>query len=123
MRYLPFIREHTDETGQEFVDGALDLVWDLTQGQPWLVNALGYEVCFKMKEGRDRSKPITAEMIQQAKENIILRRDTHIDQLVDKLQEDRVRRVVGPILEGRRRAGTDSSGRLVICDRLRVSER
>jgi hypothetical protein len=93
-------KEHTEETGQEFAHKSLDLVWDLTQGQPWLVNALGYEVCFDMKEGRDRSKPITAEMIQQAKENIILRRDTHIDQLADKLQEARVRRVIEPILEG-----------------------
>jgi hypothetical protein len=93
-------KEHTEETGQEFDFESLDLVWDLTCGQPWLVNALAYEVCFDMKEGRDRSKPITAEMIQQARENIIMRRDTHIDQLADKLQEDRVRRVIGPILEG-----------------------
>jgi len=93
-------KEHSEETGQEFAHGSLDLIWDLTQGQPWLVNALGYEVCFKIKEGRDRSKPVTSEMVQQAKENIILRRDTHIDQLTDKLQEERVRRVIGPILEG-----------------------
>ncbi|MEW6382318.1 MAG: ATP-binding protein [bacterium] len=97
---LALYGEHTEETGQEFADGALDLVWNLTQGQPWLVNALGYEVCFKMKEGRDRNKQISATMIQQAKENIILRRDTHLDQLADKLQEARVRRVIEPILEG-----------------------
>jgi hypothetical protein len=92
--------QHTDETGQEFAGEALNLVWDLTEGQPWLVNALGYEACFKMKEGRDRKKMITLEMIEQAKENIILRRDTHIDQLADKLREDRVRRVIQPILAG-----------------------
>ena len=39
-------------------------------------------------------------MIQQAKENIILRRDTHIDQLADKLRENRVRKVIEPILAG-----------------------
>ncbi|MFH0924376.1 MAG: ATP-binding protein [bacterium] len=93
-------RQHTDETGQEFFFGTIDIVWALTSGQPWLVNALGYEVCFEMKEAHDRSRPITIEMIEQAKENIILRRDTHIDQLVDKLHEERVRRVIEPILEG-----------------------
>ena len=93
-------RQHTEETGQIFVDGAINLVWAMTCGQPWLVNALGYEVCFEMKEGRVRSKPITAEMIRQAKENIIIRRETHLDQLVDKLAEDRVRRVIEPILTG-----------------------
>jgi|LGOV01.1.fsa_nt_gb hypothetical protein len=92
--------QHTDETGQEFAGEALNLVWDLTEGQPWLVNALGYEACFKMKEGRDRKKMITLEMIEQSKENIILRRDTHIDQLADKLQENRVCRVIEPILAG-----------------------
>ena len=93
-------KQHTRETGQTFDDAALEMAWYLTEGQPWLVNALGYEVCFDMKEMRDRSRPVTAEMIITAKENIILRRDTHIDQLADKLQEERIRRVIGPILAG-----------------------
>jgi hypothetical protein len=65
-----------------------------------LVNALGYEVCFKMKEGRERSTPITTDMVAEAKERLILRRETHLDQLVDKLREERVRRVIEPILTG-----------------------
>ena len=92
--------EHTTETGQLFTPEALDLVWELTNGQPWLVNALAYETTWRNKEGRDRSRPITAEMIQQAKENLILRRVTHLDQLADKLREPRVRRVVEAILVG-----------------------
>jgi hypothetical protein len=92
--------QHTEETGQSFEPCVLDLVWSLTQGQPWLVNALAYEVCFEMKEADDRSKPITVEMMADAKERLILRRDTHIDQLVDKLSEERVRRVLEPILSG-----------------------
>jgi hypothetical protein len=91
--------EHTQETNQPFTPDALATAWDLTQGQPWLVNALAYETCFKMPAGRDRSQPITGEMIQEAKENLILRRETHLDQLADKLKEDRVRRVIGPILQ------------------------
>ena len=91
---------HTHETGQEFHDDALDLAWNLTEGQPWLVNALAYETCFKMKESRDRSIPITAEMMVRAKDNIILRRETHIDQLVDKLGEKRIRRVMEPLIAG-----------------------
>jgi hypothetical protein len=91
---------HTDETGQAFEDDAVDLVWTLTEGQPWLVNALAYEACFDMKGGRDRSVPVTAEMIARAKDNIILRRETHIDQLVDKLKETRVKKVIGPVLAG-----------------------
>ncbi len=39
-------------------------------------------------------------MIEQAKENLILRRVTHLDQLADKLREPRVRRVIEPTLAG-----------------------
>lgn len=93
-------RLHTDETGQLFEDGALALAWELTEGQPWLVNALGYEVCFEMEAGRDRAVPVTEEMMEEARERMILRRETHLDQLVDKLGEERVRRVIEPILAG-----------------------
>lgn len=93
-------QEHTRDTGQQFENDIFPLVWDLTEGQPWLVNALGYEVCFKMKEGRDRNKIITKDMVYQARENIILKRETHLDQLVDKLKEDRVKQVIEPIMVG-----------------------
>ncbi len=97
---VALLTEHTQETGQIFTPEALDLVWELTQGQPWLVNALAYETTWRNKEGRDRSRAIDAAQIQQAKENLILRRVTHLDQLADKLQEPRVRRVVESILVG-----------------------
>src|SRR6056297_4174425 len=39
-------------------------------------------------------------MFEAAKAELIIRRDTHIDQLADKLKEDRVRRIIEPILAG-----------------------
>ena len=75
-------------------------MWALTRGQPWLVNALAYEACFRNRAGRVRANPITAGAIEAAREALILRRDTHLDQLTDKLQEERVRRVVEPVLSG-----------------------
>ncbi len=92
--------QHVQESGQYIESDALALIWRLTQGQPWLVNALGYEVCFEMKAGRDRSTTITAEMVIEARERLILRRETHLDQLADKLHEKRVRNVIEPILAG-----------------------
>lgn len=38
--------QHTEETGQAFEAGVIDYVFE----QTWLVNALGYEVCFRTKE-------------------------------------------------------------------------
>jgi hypothetical protein len=95
------LQQHTAETGQIFTPEALEAVWNLTLGQPWLVNALAYEACFEIRAGRDRRQPITVERIDQAKENLILRRVTHLDQLAHKLQEARVRRVIEPMLAGR----------------------
>ncbi|MBI4749139.1 MAG: AAA-like domain-containing protein [Acidobacteria bacterium] len=92
--------QHTAETGQVFDDAIYPLVWELTTGQPWLVNALAYEICFRKGRGNDRTQPVTVELVQEAKEKLIERRDTHLDQLTDKLREDRVRRVIAPILSG-----------------------
>jgi type II secretory pathway predicted ATPase ExeA len=92
--------QHTKETGQTFHQDVFPLVWEQTEGQPWLVNALAQEVCFRMEAGREREKEITKDMVLQAGESLILRRDTHLDHLVDKLQEERVRRVIEPILAG-----------------------
>ena len=94
------LSQHTETTGQIFAEDAQNEIWKLTRGQPWLVNALAYEACFKNKSGRDRSQPITAEAICDAREQLILRREIHLDQLADKLKEDRVRRVVEPLLSG-----------------------
>ena len=98
--------QHTAETGQAFTNDARAAIWELTRGQPWLVNALAYEACFRNKAGRDRSCEVTAGSIQDAREQLILRRETHLDQLTDKLQEERVRRVVEPLLIGAGSAGS-----------------
>ena len=90
--------QHTQATGQQFTEQALSHAFYLTQGQPWLVNALAYEACFEMVQ--DRTKSITQEIIEQAKEIIIKRRDTHLDVLVDRLQESRVRNIIDAIIAG-----------------------
>ena len=92
--------QHTEETGQRFTAAALDSVWTQTQGQPWLVNALCAGTCFDNKAGRDRSRTIEVDDIYAAREELILSRRTHLDQLAHKLEEARVRRVVEPLLSG-----------------------
>ena len=94
------LAQHSEETGQVFEAPALERVWHLTLGQPWLVNALAQQACFKKRSGRDRSRAITASAIEEAKETLILKRVTHLDQLAAKLEEDRVRRVIEPMLSG-----------------------
>jgi hypothetical protein len=97
---LALLAQHTKATGQTFTEAAQEAIWHYTQGQPWLVNALADEACFQLSERQDATLPITPELINQAKERLILRRTTHLDQLAHKLEEPRVRAVIEPILAG-----------------------
>jgi type II secretory pathway predicted ATPase ExeA len=92
-------RQHTGETGQAFEENAIELVWEQTQGQPWLVNAIAREVVEKILHS-DYAKPVTAELVSEAIQNIILNRPTHIDSLLERLKEDRVRRIIEPMILG-----------------------
>ena len=94
------LAQHTEQTGQCFAPAALAAVRTQTQGQPWLVNALCAEACFDNEAGRDRSRTIERDDIYAAREELILAHRTHLDQLAHKLEEERVRRVVEPILSG-----------------------
>lgn len=90
--------QHTTETGQPFEPEALKKGWDLSEGQPWLVNALAHQVTRKMKI--PQTQTITALDLEHAAQELIIERQTHLDSLVDKLSEERVRRVIEPILAG-----------------------
>lgn len=90
--------QHTGETGQEFTPEAVRYAFEQTQGQPWLVNALAYQACFR--DVKDRSQPITQEIMERARNVLIARRDTHLDVLIDRLREPRVHRVISSILLG-----------------------
>jgi hypothetical protein len=92
-------QQHTDETGQVFEKDAVELVWQQTQGQPWIVNAIAREVTVEMLKS-DCTQAVTAELVEKAIQNIILRRDTHIDSLLERLKEERIRKVIEPIITG-----------------------
>jgi hypothetical protein len=91
-------RQHTTETGQVFDETIFPELWEDTAGQPWLVNALGYEVTREIRANRDRTKPITLASYLQAREDLIQSRATHLDQLADKLREPRVHTVISALL-------------------------
>ena len=91
--------QHTADTGQVFQEDAAESVWEQTQGQPWLVNAAARVILEEITAGAPRT-PITAEMVSEAIQLLISRRDAHIDSLMARLREERIRRVIEPILVG-----------------------
>jgi hypothetical protein len=91
--------QHTAETGQAFEQEAVDYVFEQTQGQPWLVNAIAREAVMGITR-EDYSQPVTKELAEQAIQNIILARGTHFDSLMERLRDPRVRRVIEPLILG-----------------------
>ena len=92
--------QHTADTGQVFEEDVYPIVWRATEGQPWLVNAMARTATWDMRENRDRTVRITADIMYHAMEQLIYKRETHIDSLADKLKEERVHRVIAPIIAG-----------------------
>ncbi|MDQ2098582.1 MAG: ATP-binding protein [Tychonema bourrellyi B0820] len=90
--------QHTEDTGQVFTPEATALAFELTQGQPWLVNALAKEIVEELVT--DESIAITTEHILESKEIIIKRQDTHLDSLAERLRENRVKAIIEPMLAG-----------------------
>jgi hypothetical protein len=84
--------QHTAATGQVFEPEAKAKAFELTGGQPWLVNALANHIVRKM--GIPFAQAITSLDMENAAQALIIERQTHLDSLVDKLTEDRVQRVV-----------------------------
>jgi type II secretory pathway predicted ATPase ExeA len=90
--------QHTAETGQIFCAEAIQRVYDLTQGQPWLMNACARQLVEEISP--DPQVMITVEMVDRAKEILIRRQDTHLDSLTERLREPRVQQIIKPMLAG-----------------------
>jgi len=91
--------QHTDATGQMFPSDVIAHVYAVTQGQPWLVNAIACEIVENILSS-DFSQPIVPDYVEQAVHTIILRRATHVDSFMERLREERVRRIVEPVILG-----------------------
>jgi hypothetical protein len=90
--------QYSQDTGQSFTPEALALAYRLSLGQPWLVNALARQ-CVEVVVP-DRTVAIEAHHVDEAKENLIRRKDTHLDSLAERLRETRVRAILEPMMAG-----------------------
>jgi len=91
--------QHTKATAQAFPPAVVQKVYENTQGQPWLVNAIASEIVEQILEF-DLSQEIEPAHVDKAVQTLIRRRDTHIDSLMERLTETRVQRIVEPVILG-----------------------
>ncbi|MBU0956269.1 MAG: AAA-like domain-containing protein, partial [Spirochaetes bacterium] len=89
--------QHSGETGQQFETAALELVYELGRGQPWLTNAIlklcVWQLC-------PDGQTVQVEHIREAKELLIQQRAVHLDSLAERLRDPRVKKIVELILTG-----------------------
>jgi hypothetical protein len=90
--------QHTNDTGQRFETGAVDLVEDQTRGQPWLVNAIASHCVDDLVP--DRTHPIGAANVAEAIRRLEASNAKHFASLAARLAEERVMRVVAPVVAG-----------------------
>ena len=90
--------QHTEETGQRFEPDAVARAFELTRGQPWLVNAMARQLVQVLVT--DRRCAITKADVDRARDILIERQDTHLDSLAERLRDPRVRAVIEPMLTG-----------------------
>ena len=94
------LQQHTECIEQRFNDKCLDVVFNYTDGQPWLVNALLEEATSDIKENRNPSVTITPEILETAKQNLVISKEIHLDQIVNKLDRDWMKRIILPMILG-----------------------
>ena len=93
------IGQHVDETGQKFEKEAIELIYNLTQGQPWLVNALAKKCVWEIVP-EEQGETVTTEHIMIAKEKLIQSRAVHLDSLAERLRDPRVKHIIETIITG-----------------------
>jgi hypothetical protein len=91
--------QRTGETGQQITDDALEYVWEQSCGQPWIISSLFKRATMRVLKPDDYSV-LTREHVEQAREQMIQGRETHLDSLGLRLREPKIKHVVESILAG-----------------------
>lgn len=88
---------HTADTGQAFDDNAIKLLMRLTDGQPWCVNRILYEAT---KTAPDTKTSISTQIIAQSAQQVVLSRETHLQNIAEAVRDPRVHTVIEAMLVG-----------------------
>jgi hypothetical protein len=89
----------TAENGQQITQEALDYVFEQSKGQPWIVNSLFKRATMRILE-QESVETVELKYVIQAREDMIMARETHLDALAYRLEEPGIRDVIEPILTG-----------------------
>ncbi|GHV32700.1 hypothetical protein AGMMS4952_23560 [Spirochaetia bacterium] len=89
----------TSETGQQITQEALDYVYQQSGGQPWIVNSLFQRATMRVLDEAN-TETVTVEHLEEAREQMVQARETHLDALAYRLEDPRIRTVMETLLTG-----------------------
>jgi hypothetical protein len=91
--------QRTVETGQQISGEALDYIYEQSKGQPWIVNSLFKRATMRVLD-ENSSETVTIDHIRQAREQMILARETHLDALAFRMENPTIRKVMETLMTG-----------------------
>jgi hypothetical protein len=109
--------QRTAETGQQISQEALDYTYEQSRGQPWLVNRIFKTVTRDMFDD-DPSRNVALSHVQEAREQMIQDRETHLDSLAYRLEDPGVRHVIDILLSGSVEPGLFENRSFQLCEDL-----
>ena len=91
--------QRTAENGQKITQDALDYVYEQSMGQPWIANSLLMRATMRILD-QESVETVERKHIEEAREQMIEARETHLDALGERLRDQRIRRLVEPVITG-----------------------
>jgi hypothetical protein len=91
--------QRTVETGQDITREALEYMYEQSRGQPWIVNSLLKRATMRVLD-EDSRETVTLDHIQEARKQMILARETHLDTLTHRLEDPKVHHVMETLISG-----------------------
>jgi hypothetical protein len=91
--------QHTAETGQQITQEALDYAWEQSRGQPWIVNSLFMRATMRVLDA-DSTETVMRGHIHEARQQMIIARETHLEALTVRMRDPKVRYVLETLLTG-----------------------
>ena len=91
--------QRTEETGQLITPEALKYVYEQSNGQPWIVNSLFGRATLRILDEKS-TETVTIDHIREAREQMVMARETHLDALAYRLEDARIRKVVEALMTG-----------------------
>ncbi|MDR3350181.1 MAG: PD-(D/E)XK nuclease domain-containing protein [Prevotellaceae bacterium] len=91
--------QRTQETGQHITPEALNYVYEQSTGQPWIVNSLFSRATMRVLD-EESAETVTLAHIREAREQMILARETHLDALAYRLENPQIRIVMESLMTG-----------------------